>query len=133
MRIDRHERVRSALPLLARDDLGPVRRRIVRRHLRRCADCAAVRDDEAAVVAGLGALAAAERVATPTEPPDDLLDDLLAQARDPGLRGRVAAPARGAVSGARPGLSVALGLLVLGLAGLAIWTGWRLAGAAERD
>lgn len=130
-RRDRHERVRAALPLLVRDDLGRVRRRLVQRHLASCEDCAAVRDDEAAVLAGLGALAAAERVATPASPPDDLLDDLLARAREPDARARVAAPARGAISGARPGLSVALAVVVLGLAGLAVWAGWRLAAAVD--
>src|SRR3954467_1748653 len=40
-------------------------------------------------------------------PPPGLLDDLLARAHGGGIRERAAVPARGAVSGARPALSVA--------------------------
>jgi hypothetical protein len=44
---------------------------------------------------------------THVEPPVGLLDDLLAQANRRGVRERAAVPARGALSGARPELSVA--------------------------
>lgn len=61
-------------------------------------------------------------------PPPQLLDTLLEQARRPGLRGRAAVPARGAVSGARPALSLALlatGAAAGTAAGYAVWRGSR--------
>ncbi|MDP9102293.1 MAG: hypothetical protein M3N21_09140 [Actinomycetota bacterium] len=58
-------------------------------------------------------------------PPEGLLDRLLEQAAAPGVKGRVAVPARGAVSGARPVLSVAL-LLAGAAAGTGVgYAGWR--------
>ena len=88
--------VRAVLPAYVDRSLPRLRRRLVRLHLRRCAGCqasfAAERDRQPLlrVVAG--------------PPPDGLLDQLLEQTGSP--RGTV--PLRGAVSGARPALSVAL-------------------------
>lgn len=61
-----------------------------------------------------------------TAPPDDLLARLLDDASDPGLRGRAAVPVRGAISGARPGLTVALIATMFAIAAAAVWTGWHL-------
>ena len=108
------------LPGYVDRSLPRVRRRLVGLHLRRCADCQRAFSAERDLAAGLRVLAA------PAEPPPaGLLDDLLAQAAAPGLKGRAAVPARGAVSGARPALSVAL--LVLGAAaGTGVgYAGWR--------
>ena len=100
--------------------LPRTRRRLIGLHLRRCADCQAEfahqRDAVPASVAP---------VAPWVAPPVGLLDSLLDQAAHPGVKGRVAVPARGAVSGARPALSAAL--LVAGAAagtGLG-YAGWR--------
>ncbi len=125
MRQRRHERVVEQLPLLAAGELSRLRRARVERHLRRCEDCA----DEAARQQRVAEELAELRDGTPDthEPPPELLDRLLDQAAEPGLRARAAAPARGAVSGARPGLSVLLALVVLALVAGAVWAGWRLA------
>jgi hypothetical protein len=61
-------------------------------------------------------------------PPPGLLDDLLARADQRSVRERAAVPARGALSGARPGLSVAF--LTVGAAastgvGYGVWRGVR--------
>jgi len=105
--------VQAQLPGLV-DGAAPWwRRRLVALHLRRCENCRAELGRQRAVAAGLGKLgvvAAAES----EPPPDGLLEALLEQAERPGVRGRAAVPARGAVSGARPGLSVVL--LVVGAA-----------------
>src|SRR5688500_11903507 len=101
--------VQQNLPARARGEGGRVRRRLLAVHLRRCADCRAEAARQERVQAGLAALAA------PVEaPPEGLLDDLLATAAAPGIAGRAAVPVRGAVSGARPALSLAL--LVAGAA-----------------
>jgi len=65
-------------------------------------------------------------LSTPAEPPPEgLLDELLAQAARPGVKGRAAVPVRGAVSGARPALSVAL-LVAGAAAGTGVgYAGWR--------
>lgn len=132
MRTTRHDRVRRRLPELVHDELSWWRARLVERHLRRCADCAEEAARQRQVAAGLDELGeVVERPLDDVEAPHDLLERLLEDARDPGLRQRVAAPARGAVSGARPGLSAALVVLVLAAAGLAVWAGWRLAHAWE--
>jgi len=67
-----------------------------------------------------------QSLTSPTEtPPEGLLDALLTSAADPGRRGRAAVPARGAVSGARPALSVAL-LVAGAAAGTGMgYTGWK--------
>jgi hypothetical protein len=67
---------------------------------------------------------------SPPAPPPGLLDDLLRRARGGSLRERAAVPARGAVSGARPAMSVAF--LTVGAAastgiGYAAWKGARWA------
>lgn len=131
--MSRHDRVQRHLPALATDELSWWRRRLVERHLRRCRECA----DEAARQAEVEEELA--RLGTTIAPPDDvappphLLDQLLDQTRDPGLRQRAAVPARGAVSGARPGLSVAFALTALALAAAAVYAGYRLADHLTRD
>lgn len=120
--------VEAHLPALVDGSLPGWRRRLVEVHLRRCAGCRAELERQRAVAAELQVLReATDAVEEP--PPDDLLDRLLDQAHDPGLRARAAGPARGAVSGARPALSVTL--LVVGAAvGTGIgYAGWRLARA----
>ena len=57
-------------------------------------------------------------------PPPGLLEDLLEQASHPGVKGRAAVPARGAVAGARPLLSALLllaGAAVGGGIGYGCW------------
>ena len=126
-------RVRRWLPLYARDELRWWRRRLTARHLRRCEDCAAQLAREHEVLAQLGLVGQqSEESLVDVAPPGDLLDTLLEQAREPSLRQRVAIPARGAVSGARPGLSVALAAVIVGLALVVGWVGWHL-GRAARD
>lgn len=92
----------SQLPALVAGELAGWSGRVVRAHVRRCADCAAELERQESVAAGLSALRS-----TPPAPPDGLLDELLARAGNRGVRERAAVPARGAVSGARPALSVA--------------------------
>ena len=118
--------VQAQLPGLVDGTLSWWRRRLVGLHLRRCNDCRTELERQRALATGLDALAtAAEAQVEP--PPDGLLDTLLEQAERPGVRGRAAVPARGAVSGARPALSVAL-LVVGAAAGTAAgYAGWRAA------
>jgi anti-sigma factor RsiW len=119
--------VQANLPSYVDRSLPPVRRRLVGLHLRRCADCQAEFARQREVSSGLAALSGPAAT-----PPEGLLDALLDQAAHPGVKGRVAVPARGAVSGARPVLSVAL--LVAGAAagtGLG-YAGWRGARTARR-
>jgi anti-sigma factor RsiW len=110
--------VRAQLPAYVAGSLPRWRRRAVDLHLRRCEPCRAELDAERAVSAGLASLGAASEEG---QPPTWLLDELLDQVDTPGLRGRAAVPARGAVSGARPVLSVVL-LIVGAAAGTA--AGW---------
>lgn len=117
----------AQLPGMVDGTLPWWRGRLVRLHLRRCEDCRAQLKRQRAVAAGLGELGAAS--AAGEAPPEGLLDLLLEQAGRPGVRGRAAVPARGAVSGARPGLSVAL-LIVGAAAGTgAGYASWRAARA----
>lgn len=115
--------VQSQLPAYVDRSLPRLRRRLVGLHLRRCQECQRAFSAERDLAAGLRVLS------TPLEaPPEGLLDELLAQAARPGVKGRAAVPARGAVSGARPALSVAL--LVAGAAagtgvGYGTWKGVR--------
>lgn len=118
---------RAQLPFLVNGELTGWGARVVRGHLRRCDDCRA----ELARQEHLGGALAALRD-SPPEPPPGLLDDLLARAQGRTLRERAAVPARGAVSGARPALSVAF--LTVGAAastgvGYAVYRGarWALA------
>ena len=119
--------VQQHLPSYVEGTLGRVRRRLLALHLRGCRECVAELERQRQVSAGLAALGGPDAV-----PPDGLLDVLLAQSAATGVVGRAAVPARGAVSGARPVLSVAL--LVAGAAagtGLG-WASWRGARAARR-
>ena len=124
------QEVQAQLPGVVDGTLPRWRGRLVALHLRRCTDCRAELERQRAVAAGLSRLgeAAADEAGAP---PEGLLDLLLEQAERPGARGRAAVPARGAVSGARPALSVAL--LVVGAAagtaaGYASWRGARALG-----
>lgn len=114
------DEVQRHLPAYVDGTLPRVRRRLVGLHLRRCPTCQAAFSAQRDVAAGLRVLA------SPAEPPPaGLLDDLLAQAAHPGVKGRAAVPVRGAVSGARPALSVAL-LLAGAAAGTGVgYAGWR--------
>lgn len=118
------EQVQARLPLVVDGSLSAWRRRLLLRHVRRCDDCAAELDRQLAVAEGLRELGEAAGEAT-LEPPDELLDAILARVNDPGLRARVAAPARGAVSGARPELSVAGVLVTIAV----VYLAWRAARA----
>jgi predicted anti-sigma-YlaC factor YlaD len=119
--------VQAQLPAYVDRALPRVRRRLVGLHLRRCPDCQAEFARQRDVSQGLASLAA-----PPVTPPEGLLTTLLDQAAHPGMKGRVAVPARGAVSGARPALSVAL-LVAGAAAGTGIgYAGWRSARAARR-
>lgn len=93
---------RSQLPALSAGELSGWSLHVVRAHLRRCADCAADYGRQQRVSDALASLKD-----QPPEPPAGLLDDLLARADQRSVRERAAVPVRGAVSGARPGLSVA--------------------------
>jgi predicted anti-sigma-YlaC factor YlaD len=93
---------RSQLPALAAGELSGWPLHVVKAHLKRCADCAAEQLRQEQVSTALASLKHA-----PPAPPPDLLDTLLARADNRGVRERAAVPARGALSGARPGLSVA--------------------------
>ena len=117
----------SQLPALLGGELTGWSERVVRRHFRRCPECAAEMARQEQVSAGLSALKARA-----PEPPPELLEGLLEKARRPGIRGRAAVPARGAVSGARPGLSV--GFLTVGaIASTGVgWAAWRGGRAVSR-
>ncbi len=117
-------RVRGRLPALVDGELSRPAARLVERHLRRCDACAEEADRQRRLHARLARMAEDE-VVPDVAPPQDLLASLLEQAREPGVRERAAVPARGAVSGARPGLSVTLVVVVLSLVSLAGWAGWR--------
>ena len=99
------------------------RRRLVDRHLRRCEDCGAELARQHELAAGFRELGSA--AASPGSPPEGLLDTLLQQAEHPGLRGRAAVPARGAVSGARPALSVVLLVVAATVGSAAGYAAWR--------
>ena len=92
----------AQLPFLVSGEVTGWAARVVRAHVKRCADCRAelLRQEQLA-----GAFASMK--AAPPKPPAGLLEDLLARAHGKGIRERAAVPARGAVSGARPALSVA--------------------------
>ena len=114
--------VQRHLPARARGELGRPRRRLLAVHLRRCTDCRAELRRQEQVREGLAALGA------PVDPPPDgLLEQLLATAAAPGVKGRAAVPARGAVSGARPALSFALLVAGAAVGTGAGYAGWRAA------
>jgi hypothetical protein len=139
IRRDRCERVRAHLPALVaveqrppgrphrREELPRWRRKLVERHVAKCVDCADELARQRQVAERLARMR--ERVEediADTPVPEDLLDSLLEQAGDPGLRARAAVPARGAISGARPDLTAALVIMILALVATAAWAGWRL-------
>jgi hypothetical protein len=116
--------VQAQLPDVVAGTVPRWRGALVRLHLRRCETCSAELGRQREVSAGLGELGAAA-AGDAGEPPEGLLEALLEQAGQPGVRGRAAIPARGAVSGARPALSVAL-LVAGAAAGTAVgFAGWR--------
>ena len=102
------QEVQAQLPAYVDRSLPRLRRKLVALHLRRCAVCQAAFSAQRDLHAGLASLASAGET-----PPDGLLEALLAQSSSP----RGATPLRGAVSGAKPVLSVAL--LVAGAASAA--------------
>ena len=120
-----HLEVQAQLPAFVEGSLSRWRRRAVRSHLKRCEICGAELERQNAVTSGLDSLEAAVTGAAEA-PPEGLLASLLEQAESPGVRARAAVPVRGAVSGARPGLSVVL-LLAAAAAGTAAGYGtWRV-------
>jgi predicted anti-sigma-YlaC factor YlaD len=102
------QEVRAQLPSYVDRSLPRLRRKLVALHLRRCSACQEEFSAQRDLRAGLASLAAQGEA-----PPDGLLESLLAQSSSP----RGTAPLRGAVSGAKPALSVAL--LVAGAASAA--------------
>jgi hypothetical protein len=119
---------RSQLPAIASGELSGWPLHVVRAHLRRCAACSAELVRQEQLASALTALRDA-----PVEPPIGLLEDLLARVDRRGVRERAAVPARGAISGARPGLSVAF-LTVGAVASTGIGYGiWRGAKALRRN
>lgn len=122
----RCERAQARLPRLLDDSLPGWRRRRIESHVDGCAACAAELARQRVVDEGLLELRAVEESATEVAPPDGLLESLLASANEPDLRARAAVPARAAISGARPGLSVAFLAGALALVGLGAWGGWKL-------
>lgn len=116
--------VQVQLPALLTASLPRWRRRLVELHLHRCDRCRAELARQRTVTSGLRDLHGASATTT-GGPPEGLLDSLLEVAERPGVRGRVAVPARGAVSGERPGLTVVL-LVLGGLVGTAVgYAAWR--------
>lgn len=123
--------VRAHLPRYVAGELTRWRGRLLELHLRRCAACAEELRLQRDIAESLQELGEADR-ARLTAPPEGLLESLLERAEHPGARGRAAVPARGAVSGARPGLSAAL-LLAGAAAGTgAGYAAWRAARAVGR-
>jgi len=92
----------SQLPALLASELHGLGERAVRKHVERCADCADALARQQGVHAGLQAMRTSS-----VAPPDGLLEELLSATANKGLRGKAAVPARGALSGARPAMSVA--------------------------
>lgn len=119
-----HERVRARLPRVVEGTLPAWRRRLLERHLAGCEPCAAELERQRAVAEGLRELADTD-AGPQHEPPEELLESILERVHDPGLRQRAAGPARGAVSGARPELSIA----AIVLSALIVYLVWRAASA----
>ena len=114
---------RSQFPALAADELSGWPLHVTRAHLRHCAHCTAELARQEQLRDALATLRD-----QPPAPPPGLLDDLLARADQRSVRERAAVPVRGAVSGARPGLSIAF--LTVGAAastgvGYGVWRGVR--------
>ena len=115
----------AQLPFLVSGELTGWGARVVRAHVKRCTECSAELARQEQLSSALASLRE-----SPPAPPPGLLDDLLQRARGGSLRERAAIPARGAVSGARPAMSVAF--LTVGAAastglGYAAWKGARWA------
>jgi hypothetical protein len=113
------------LPFLVSGELTGWGARVVRAHVKRCQECSTELERQEQLSSALASMRE-----SPPEPPPGLLDDLLRKARGGSLRERAAVPARGAVSGARPAMSVAF--LTVGAAastglGYAAWKGARWA------
>jgi anti-sigma factor RsiW len=119
--------VRVHLPRLVDGSLPAFHEHMVRRHLRRCDECAVEFARQEAVADSLRQIGASVSQTAP-EPPEDLLDTIIARAQSPGLRERAAVPARGAVSGERPVLSItfliAAAMVGTGL-GMLLWRAGR--------
>jgi putative zinc finger protein len=92
----------AQLPFLVSGELTGWGARVVRAHVKRCPDCSAELAGQEQLSSALASMRAA-----PPAPPAGLLDDLLHRASGGKLRERAAVPARGAISGARPAMSVA--------------------------
>jgi anti-sigma factor RsiW len=92
----------AQLPFLVSGELSGWGARVVRAHVRRCDNCSAEMQRQEQLSTAFASLRE-----SPPQPPAGLLDDLLSRARGGGIRERAAVPARGAVSGARPAMSVA--------------------------
>jgi hypothetical protein len=115
----------AQLPFLVSGELTGWGARVVRAHVKRCQECSTELERQEQLSSALASMRE-----SPPEPPPGLLDDLLRKARGGSLRERAAVPARGAVSGARPAMSVAF--LTVGAAastglGYAAWKGARWA------
>src|SRR3954463_8626374 len=93
---------RAQLPFLVSGELTGWGARVVRAHLKRCDDCRAELARQEQLTSAVASL-----LDSPPPPPAGLLDNLLARAHGGSLREKAAVPARGAVSGARPAMSVA--------------------------
>ena len=115
----------AQLPFLVSGELTGWGARVVRAHVKRCEDCRGELDRQEQLS---GAFASLRE--SPPAPPPGLLDDLLARARGGSLREKAAVPARGAVSGARPAMSVAfltVGAVASSGVGYGIYRGMRWA------
>jgi len=114
---------RSQFPALTAGELSGWSLHVTRAHLRRCSDCSAELARQEQLAEALASLRT-----QPPQPPPGLLEHLLARVDQRSVRSRAAVPARGAISGARPGLSIAF--LTVGAAastgvGYGIWRGVR--------
>ena len=120
----------AQLPFLVSGELTGWGARVVRAHVRRCDRCGPQLARQEQLASAFTSMRAA-----PPAPPPGLLDDLLSRAHGGKLRERAAVPARGALSGARPAMSVAF--LTVGAAastgvGYAAYRGARWALAKRR-
>ena len=120
----------AQLPFLASGELTGWGARVVRAHLKRCDECRAEMARQEQLTSALASMRE-----TKPEPPAGLLDNLLARAHGGSMREKAAVPARGAVSGARPAMSVAF--LTVGAAastgvGYGIYRGIRWAASKRK-
>lgn len=115
--------VRADLPGLDGHELSSRRAFELRSHLTDCADCGGVAASYRAMRRTLAELHEVGAV-----PPAGLLDDLLADAANPGVIERAAVLGRGAVSGSRPSVvaaGVGVGAVAAGGIGLLAWRAMR--------